>query len=555
MTEHHHPLFNRVRLVDNVAAPGVTHRLGRLRRIQVAGEQDGVVRHLGEPPGERVVQLLGVATGKVSPTASVEEQCVAGDQMVLHQETLAARGVAGGMDELDLDLADLDFVSRGVGDKLVWAEPGGFCDELKLWRLEMDRHVGVLQQIGDPGDVVAHHVPADVVGVVVGTEHTGAGHAIRVENGHKACDVIGRINDHRFPGLAITDQVGEVHHLLGDHVVRGEVTAAQELSEIETIFHGFEPRLNTVTNSTPRIAYLGPAGTFTEQALMSQADLISDELVPMPKFVDVLDATSSGDVEHGFVAIENAIEGTVNVTLDALAFDHELLIQREVVLDIRLNLMAAPGVKISDIDTVYSHPVANAQCRGFLHKELPDADVKAANSTSEAAVMAIEQPGLGALAPSLAAEKHGLELLATDIADHPGNQTRFVLVAPSGVPAPTGHDKTTVVLTQRADKPGSLVAILQEFAARNINLSRLSSRPVKTELGNYCFIIDLDGHIGDDVVANCLRNVRAKHADVKFLGSYPAAGKGSTEVRDEANASWTEAADWMRSLRAQMPNK
>ncbi|MEM9653440.1 MAG: prephenate dehydratase [Actinomycetota bacterium] len=308
-----------------------------------------------------------------------------------------------------------------------------------------------------------------------------------------------------------------------------------------------------MTNSTPRIAYLGPAGTFTEQALMSQPDLANDELVPMPKFVDVLDATSNGDVDHGFVAIENAIEGTVNITLDALAFDHDLLIQREVVLDIRLNLMAAPGVALSDITTVYSHPVANAQCREFLHKELPDAEVKAANSTSEAAVMAMEQPGLGAVAPSLAAEKHGLELLATDIADHPGNQTRFVLVAPNGVPAPTGHDKTTVVLHQRADKPGSLVAILQEFAARNINLSRLSSRPVKTALGSYCFIIDLDGHIGDDVVADCLRNIRAKHADVKFLGSYPAAGVGSSEVRDEVTSALSEAAEWMQSLRAKIP--
>ncbi|MGI9598376.1 MAG: prephenate dehydratase domain-containing protein, partial [Acidimicrobiales bacterium] len=142
----------------------------------------------------------------------------------------------------------------------------------------------------------------------------------------------------------------------------------------------------TVTNPNLRIAYLGPAGTFTEQALMSQADLAPHQLVPMPKFVDVLDATSVGDVDLGFVAIENAIEGTVNVTLDALAFDHDLLIQREVVLDIHLNLMAAAGTSLADITDVYSHPVANAQCREFLHKELPDIPVKAANSTSEAAV-------------------------------------------------------------------------------------------------------------------------------------------------------------------------
>ncbi len=300
------------------------------------------------------------------------------------------------------------------------------------------------------------------------------------------------------------------------------------------------------------IAYLGPVGTFTEQALLSEPDLADARLLPLPKFVDVLDATSEGDADLGFVAIENAIEGTVNVTLDALAFDHELLIQREVVLDIHLDLMARPGTDMADITSVFSHPVANAQCREFLHKELPDAAIMAANSTSEAALMAGEQPGLAAVGPALAAEKHGLEILATDIADHPGNQTRFVLVAPSGIPQPTGHDKTTVVLTQREDKPGSLVAILQEFAARSINLSRLSSRPVKTALGSYCFIVDLDGHIGDELIADCLRSIRAKYADIKFLGSYPTAGEGSTGTRLEAATAWADAKQWMEALRAQI---
>jgi prephenate dehydratase len=307
-----------------------------------------------------------------------------------------------------------------------------------------------------------------------------------------------------------------------------------------------------VSHPPTRIAYLGPAGTFTEQALTGESDLASNELVPMTRFVDVLDATSTGDVDLGFVAIENAIEGTVNVTLDALAFDHELLIQREVVLDIHMNLMAAPGVGLDGVTVVHSHPVAVAQCRGFFNKELPNVAVRAANSTSEAAVMAAEQPGLAAVGPALAAEKHGLELLATDIADHPGNQTRFVLVAPDGVPAPTGHDKTSVVLTQREDRPGSLVAILQEFAARSINLSHLSSRPVKTSLGNYCFIVDLDGHISEELIADCLRTIRANHADIKFLGSYPAAGPGSSESRHDAKAAWDEAGAWMDGLRSRI---
>ncbi len=307
-----------------------------------------------------------------------------------------------------------------------------------------------------------------------------------------------------------------------------------------------------MTASKRRIAFLGPTGTFTEQALLSQADLADDELVEKPKFTDVLTATSEGESDLGFVAIENAIEGTVNVTLDALAFDHELLIQREVVLDIRLNLMAHPDADLHTITTVTSHPVANAQCRKYLDKEVPTAEVKAANSTAEAALLASEDPTVAAIGPAHAAERYGLSILAPDIADHVGNQTRFVLVAPAGVPAPSGHDKTTVVLTQREDKPGSLVSILQEFSARNINLSRLSSRPVKTELGRYCFIIDLDGHIADDVTAQALRNIRAKFADVKFLGSYPAAGNGSTDVREQANASFLEAESWMDGLRRQI---
>ena len=307
-----------------------------------------------------------------------------------------------------------------------------------------------------------------------------------------------------------------------------------------------------MTASTQRIAYLGPTGTFTEQALLGEDDLTACELLPLPRFFDVLAAVAEGEVDLGFVAIENAIEGTVNITMDALAFDHDLLIQREVVLDIHLNLMAAPGTTLDTITEVASHPVANAQCRNFLHKELPDATINAANSTAEAAREAAGRPGVAAIGPARAAEQYGLELLATDVADHPGNQTRFLLVGRSGVPAPTGHDKTTVVLSQRHDHPGSLVAILEEFSARTINLSKLTSRPVKRALGQYRFIVDLNGHIADDVVADSLRAVRAKHADVKFLGSYPAAGTASIETRREASKALDEANAWLTEIRGQI---
>lgn len=297
------------------------------------------------------------------------------------------------------------------------------------------------------------------------------------------------------------------------------------------------------------IAYLGPAGTFTEEALLSQPDLANDELIGMRTFVEVLKATQEGTVDLGFVAIENAIEGTVNVTLDTLAFDTDLLIQREVVLDIEMHLMAAPGTQLADISAIASHPVANAQCRSFLRDNLPDADVQPANSTAEAAKLAADNPGMGAFGARLAGKRYGLDIVAENIADISQNQTRFVVTSKTGIPKRTGHDKTTLVLFQREDKPGSLVSILHEFSARNINLSKLTSRPARTELGDYCFIIDLVGHIADEVVANCLTNVRAKHADVKFLGSYPAAGNGSGQQRAAASDSWDEAKNWMDSLR------
>lgn len=307
-----------------------------------------------------------------------------------------------------------------------------------------------------------------------------------------------------------------------------------------------------MTDSPRRIGFLGPFGTFTEQALLTQPDLACDELIPMRTFIDILLATQEGEIDLGFVAIENAIEGTVNVTMDALAFDTNLLIQREVVLDIEMNLMARPGTRLEDVTAVASHPVANAQCRAFLRAKLPDIPIEVANSTADAARMAAETEGLAAVGPAIAGERYGLETLVDNIADHPDNQTRFLLVAREGIPAPTGHDRTTVMLTQREDKPGSLVTILQEFAARSINMSLLISRPAKTSLGNYHFIVDLHGHIHDELVASCLQAVRAKHADVKFLGSYPAATKGSTEVRAEAAEAWAEAEQWMSGLRKQV---
>jgi prephenate dehydratase len=203
---------------------------------------------------------------------------------------------------------------------------------------------------------------------------------------------------------------------------------------------------------------------------------------------------------------------------------------------------------------VASFPVATAQCRRFLSEKLPDVEVVAVNSTAEAARLVGEE-GRGdsaAIGTRLAGELYGLEVLETDVEDHPDNETRFVLVARHGVPAPTGHDKTSIVCFQRDNHPGSLLAILQEFAARAINLTKLESRPTKRGLGAYCFFIDFQGHIADEVIADCLKNLAANQAEVKFLGSYPVAGEEGPERRRAVTEAWEQASAWVDDLRAQV---
>jgi prephenate dehydratase len=302
-----------------------------------------------------------------------------------------------------------------------------------------------------------------------------------------------------------------------------------------------------------RVGMLGPLGTFTEQALHTQEDLREATVELYATMPDVLDAVDRGDVDLGFVAIENSIEGSVNLSQDELAFNHQLVIQREVVLDIEHCLLGVPGATLGDVKLVLSIPVASAQCHAYVRSTLRGAELRASNSTAEAARLVAEEGSVtwAAVAPRAAAELYGLEILAEDIADHPGNQTRFVVVARTGIPAPTGHDRTALVVYQRADEPGSLLSILQEFAARRINLTNLISRPTKDGgLGDYCFVIYAEGHIADEVLADAVRALHAKQGGVKFLGSYPAAGEEAHTAREHADARWREADDWVNDLRA-----
>jgi prephenate dehydratase len=302
------------------------------------------------------------------------------------------------------------------------------------------------------------------------------------------------------------------------------------------------------------IAFLGPEGTFSEEALLSVPSLAHAEPVAMATIADCLDAAHRREVDAAFVPIENSIEGTVSASLDHLVFDVELFIQLEHVLDVHLDLLAPAGTNIGDIHRVISIPVALAQCRRFLQDRLHGVRLVHASSTAEAARLVGEAgpDGTGAIAPALAGRLYGLETIARAVEDHAGNQTRFVLVARGLVPPPTGHDRTSLVCFQQADRPGNLHQILGQFAARNLNLTKIESRPTKLGLGDYCFVIELEGHLSDEVVGDCLKELHSKLASVKFLGSYPAFGERGPKEREQIAVARAEADAWLRTLRSRV---
>lgn len=276
-----------------------------------------------------------------------------------------------------------------------------------------------------------------------------------------------------------------------------------------------------------RIAYLGPEGTNTHEALLIATGGESHEQLPLATIHDCAVAVQDGEADRAFVPIENALEGSVNATLDALAVDTEgVAIAGEVIHPIHTCLIAAAPIELSAIEAVVSHPQANGQCAHFLRTRLPQARVLAASSTAEAVRAVAEEGGAtAALGSRTAAELYGCEVLATDVDDAAGNETRFVWLAPA--PAPEGEHgpwKTAIVFWGvGAEAPGWLVRCLSEFAFRGVNLSRIESRPRKQGLGRYMFFADLEGRASEGPVAEALGALRAHVEHLKVLGSFPAA--------------------------------
>ena len=270
--------------------------------------------------------------------------------------------------------------------------------------------------------------------------------------------------------------------------------------------------------SNKRIAYLGPPGTFTEEAALLYDP--SAQLLPFASVAAVVAAVDSGMAEEGVVAIENSIEGSVTDTLDILIHESRLSIRWELVLPIEHYLLVRPGMQAADVKVLLSHPQALGQCRRFVERCFAKAEVVAALSTTAAVEEMLARENAAAIATRRAAAIYGAEILARNIQDRSDNLTRFVVLAETDHPA-TGDDKTSLAFSFADDRPGLLVAVMQEFSSHGINLTKVESRPTKERLGEYIFLLDLAGHRSDPKVAEALAKVQALSSLFRVFGSYP----------------------------------
>ena len=309
----------------------------------------------------------------------------------------------------------------------------------------------------------------------------------------------------------------------------------------------------------PRLGFLGPCATFTEQALRTLPESVGAELVPCASSGAVLAAVRDGSVDAGCVPFENSVEGAVAAVLDGLVEDPALVITREVVLPVRFTVMVRPGTTAADVRTVASHPHGEAQTRGWLAANLPHADVLLTPSTSEAAAQVARGEVDAAVAAPLAAEQHGLAVLAEDVGDTADAVTRFVLLSrPGPPPASTGADRTSLVATTE-NRPGALLAVLSELSVRGVDLTRIESRPIKDRHGEYWFHLDCTGHVADPAMGEAMAALHRRCTKVRYLGSYPRANgaptSGSTAIEPiDASVAGAErfeaAAAWLADVRA-----
>lgn len=272
-----------------------------------------------------------------------------------------------------------------------------------------------------------------------------------------------------------------------------------------------------------KYAYLGPAGTFTEAALLKITNQ-GDQLIAYANVTAALNAVRNGECEKALVPIENSIEGVVARTLDELAIGEPLVITAETTLPVSFALMTLANTDANQIKSIATHPHAESQCRSYIAKNYPNAQIIETASTAAAAKGLIKGDYDAAIAASIAAKNYQLKIIDENIGDNTGAVTRFVLVEkPGKTPTPSGRDRTSLAVFIAIDHAGALLEILNEFAKHQVNLTFIQSRPTGVELGHYHFIIDAEGHIQDAPVSAALAGLKQICEDIRFLGSYPQA--------------------------------
>jgi prephenate dehydratase len=300
-------------------------------------------------------------------------------------------------------------------------------------------------------------------------------------------------------------------------------------------------------------SFLGPSGTFTEAALAQVPQAQGKHWRSVNNVGEALGDVVAGRSVAAMIAIENSIEGGVSVAQDALATIPGLRIIGEYLVPVNFVLVARPGTRLADVKVINAHPVAYAQCHLWLDANLPaHGHLPASSNVAAAASLLDGSPADAAIAPPGIVDHHDLDVLAENIGDNPNAVTRFVLVSRStGIPAPTGADKTSIIAELPDDRPGGLLDLLEQFSTRGVNLSLIESRPIGDALGRYRFVIDADGHIADERVADALLGLRRFSPAVIFLGSYPRADGRHVDYdhryRDEV---FTEAREWLKGLSA-----
>jgi prephenate dehydratase len=307
---------------------------------------------------------------------------------------------------------------------------------------------------------------------------------------------------------------------------------------------------NSSTKKT--YSYLGPVGTFTELALAQVPEAKGAKWHPVANVQEAIDNIISGHSARAVIPIENSIEGGVSATLDALAATEGIRIFGEYLVPVSFNLVARPGVALKDVVTVATHPVAYAQTHKWLAANLAGHSYLPATSTAAAAAALLHADSIAnaAVAASTITNHYDLKVIAKNIGEYKNAQTRFIQIGLAGkAPASTGRDKTSVIIEMPNDRPGALLEMLEQFAVRGVNLSRIESRPIGDRLGRYRFNVDAQGHIEDAAIAEALKGLHRFSPKVQYLGSYPRADKEkSVHEGNNSDIQFGDAESWFRSL-------